>query len=534
MRYIITLIIIAAVYSTALPQSALLKHKQGAFSTSGNCAFCHNTDFGVNTVKGKDVSQSSQWRSTMMANAFKDPFFRAKVDAELASVKDKNIQKAAADLCLKCHAPMGFTQSGFENKQGEYSFEKANGDPLANDGVSCTVCHQIQPANFGSPQSFAGGYLIKNDRLIFGPYKDVLSRPMSNHEDFSPLYGAHITKSELCATCHTVITPKVTEDDKLNGVFFEQTPYLEWKNSVFPESDINCQSCHMPAAGEPVDIASRPPWDTTKRAPFFYHQFVGGNVTMQKIFSKNTQTLNLNSPASFYEEKMKESEENLKSISLSLGAEAKLEGSRLDVKVKLENQAGHKLPSGIPFRRMWVHFTLKDESGNVLFESGGYDKDGNIIGQDKNYEQHYDIISNPDQVQIYEAVMADAKGSSTFSLLKADKYIKDNRIPPSGFTSKHPSYDTTAIFGNAKDDPNFNKDSKGEEGSASDIITYRIENLKGNKFVIEAEVLYQTLNPAMLLYFEKYETPHTSAFINAYNNSGIMPVVMKSLIAKIN
>ena len=534
MRYFLTLILVFAVTITAFSQPRLPKHKQGAFSTSGNCAFCHNTDFGANTLKGKDVSQSSQWRSTMMANAFKDPFFRAKVDAELASVKNKDVQKVAADLCLKCHAPLGSTQASFESKLGTYTFETASADALAHDGVSCTVCHQIQPDNFGKPESYAGGYLIKNDRLIFGPYKDVFTGPMSNHEDFTPMYGAHISKSELCATCHTVITPKLSESDEVKGVFFEQTPYLEWKNSVYPESDIHCQSCHMPATEEPVDVASRPPWDTTKRAPFFFHQFVGGNATLQKIFSKNVDALNLNSGSSFYESKMKETESNLKDISVSLGAEASLSGSAMEVKVKLENQAGHKLPSGIPFRRMWVHLTVKDENGKTVFESGGYDKDGNIIGQDKNYETHYDIITSQDQVQIYEAVMSDSKGSSTFGLLKADKYLKDNRLPPSGFTSKHPSYDTTAIYGNAKDDPDFNKNSKGEEGSGSDIIKYKINNLQGSKFVVEVEVLYQSLNPAMLTYFEKYETSHTTLFINAYRNSGITPVVMKSLTAKIN
>jgi hypothetical protein len=531
LRAIITVCILV-ITTISFAQQQLPKYRQGVFSTSGNCAFCHTTDFGANILRGKDVSQATLWRSTMMANASKDPFWRAKVDAELSTVKNTAVKKAAADLCLKCHAPMGYTQAVFDGKNDEYIIDKVNSDPLAIDGVSCTLCHQIQPDNLGKSESYTGNYRIGKDRKIFGPYKDVFTRPMSNHEDLIPQYGEHLTKSELCATCHTVITPHLTQDDDIKGVFFEQTAYLEWKNSVYPETDIQCQSCHMPATEEGVDIASRPPWDTTKRKPFFFHQFAGGNTALQNIFSKNAGPLNLSSAGNFYEDKLKETESNLKDNSLSLNAVADLKGNALEVNVKLENQTGHKLPTGIPFRRMWLHLTVKDKTGKTVFESGGYDAEGNIKGTDENYEKHYTEITDGNQVQIYEAVMVDTKGNNTFSLLKADKYIKDNRIPPTGFTTKHTSYDTTAIFGNAKDDKDFNKDAKGNEGSGSDVITYRIKNVKDGEFTVEVEVLYQSMNPSMIDYFKKFDSQNVTTFISVYKSSKVMPVIMKSLSLK--
>ncbi|MCU0371774.1 MAG: cytochrome c family protein [Ignavibacteria bacterium] len=529
MRTLLLAVIILSVTGIALSQPELPKHRNGQFAASGNCAFCHTNLFGANTYKGKDVSQSTLWRSTMMANAKRDPFFRAKVDAEVQSVNNPAIQKAATDLCLKCHSPMGFTQASFDGTVKDYTFEKSESDLLAYDGVSCALCHQIQADNLGKPESFAGNYKIGKDRLVYGPYKDVLEMPMGVHENFKPVYGEQVKKSEFCATCHTVITPKVTENEEINGVFFEQTVFLEWKNSGYPESGINCQSCHMPAVEEAIDIAARPPHDTTKRSPFAFHQFVGGNATLQKIFIKNASELKLPSSPSYHEDKLKETETFLKESALSLGADTKLTGSDLEIKVKLENQAGHKLPSGIPFRRMWIHLTVKDNTGNTVFESGGYDKDGNIIGHDENFENHYNEITDPNQVQIYEAVMVDAKEKHTFSLLRADKFIKDNRIPPVGFTSRHPSYDTSSVYGDALNDPDFNKDAKGNEGSGSDNILYKISGVSGGAFTVEIEVLYQTLDPKMFSYFAKYDSKNIVTFATAYKNTTVTPVVLKTL-----
>ena len=54
---------------------------------------------------------------------------------------------------------------------------------LAHDGVSCTLCHQIQPANLGQPSSFTGRFDIAPTREIFGPYDDVFAGPIQVARD---------------------------------------------------------------------------------------------------------------------------------------------------------------------------------------------------------------------------------------------------------------------------------------------------------------------------------------------------------------
>src|SRR5210317_1347821 len=106
----------------------------------------------------------------MMANTFRHPLFRAKVESEMS--RNPHLADVIEDKCLTCHTPMGRTQAIRDG--GEYySLSDAGNSELAWDGVSCTLCHQIQGDNFGSKQSFSGNYLISNDRKIFGPYKQV-------------------------------------------------------------------------------------------------------------------------------------------------------------------------------------------------------------------------------------------------------------------------------------------------------------------------------------------------------------------------
>ncbi len=110
-----------------------------------------------------------------MANAAKDPFWRAKVSAEIAA--NPGLQAAIEDQCTTCHAPMGRTDA-LSNGATEYTIAEMEQDPLALDGVSCTVCHQIQPGNLGTEASFSGGFQIEDGQTIFGPFENPLGWPM--------------------------------------------------------------------------------------------------------------------------------------------------------------------------------------------------------------------------------------------------------------------------------------------------------------------------------------------------------------------
>ena len=81
--------------------------------------------------------------------------------------------------------------------------------------------------------------------------------------------------------------------------------------------------------------------------------------------------------------------------------------------LNIRNLAGHKFPSGYPARRAFVEFVITDNNGQEVFRSGGVDNDYRVIGENATYEPHYNVINAPEQVQIYEMVMADVNGNKT-------------------------------------------------------------------------------------------------------------------------
>lgn len=494
------------------------------FSGSGNCADCHTGNGDVLSVNGVDISPPTYWRSTMMANSSKDPLWRAAVSAEV--LEFPVLQDTIETLCTKCHAPMGYTQALY-NGQTSYSIAELRTDPLANDGVSCTVCHQINPINFGRQSSYSGNYIITDDSLVYGPYQYPDTFFMQQFIGYTPTYEPRSMTADLCATCHTLFTPTLDDQGNIVGDFPEQTPYIEWKNSIYPTQQINCQSCHSPKIFEPVDIATIPESDTTHRTPFWKETFVGGNTFILKMLRDYPDTLHVTAETAHFDTTLSFAFNNLKNLSLNLYLDAELDNDSLTVNVKIQNITGHKLPTGIPLRRMWIHLKAEDSNHNKVFESGNWDSNGKLPGMDLPYEQHHNIINREDEVQIYEAIPVDINGNVTYTFLKASTFIKDNRIPPIGFNSSHTSYDTTAIIGNALNDPDFNRDN-GHEGSGTDITRYRIPITGLSSVNITAEVCYQTLKPELAEYLSGMNSLDINRFNWMYAAADKNPVIMKS------
>ncbi|MEJ5262588.1 MAG: T9SS type A sorting domain-containing protein [Ignavibacterium sp.] len=526
MKNLFTFLIIIIAFQTISAQGLPLPFGRTVmFSGSGNCAMCHTGDGDVLSQNGVDISPPTYWRSTMMANSSKDPFWRAMVAEEVHNYPQ--LQQTIETTCTRCHAPMGYTEAIYNGHQN-YSISQMKQDPIANDGVSCTACHQIKPDNFGLQSSYSGHYVIENDSIIYGPYENPETNVMNMVVNFLPVYSTHMNKSELCATCHTLFTPYLDNQGQIAGQFPEQTPYLEWKNSIYSAQNVQCQDCHMPVTYDPIDIATIPPSHQVLRSPYWKHEFVGGNVYMLKMLKNNIDSLGITASPENFDSTIARAEFNLTQKTLELEVYDLFENDSLSIKVKLTNKAGHKLPAGIPFRRMWIHLKVQDATGNVIFESGNWNSNGEIIGLNSDYEPHYDVIRNTNDVQIYEGVMIDVDGNVTNRLLRASQYIKDNRIPPSGFTSTHPSYDTTAIFGNALNDLNFNKEN-GVEGSGSDVITYRIPALNNTTYTISAEVCFQSIKPKVVDYISTISEPDINKFLTMYNQLPNLPFIMKSL-----
>ncbi len=85
---------------------------------------------------------------------------------------------------------------------------------------------------------------------------------------------------------HLVIH-SLTNTVDLNGVptgteFVEQAVYQEWNNSLFPEINVSCQTCHVPEIEDVVKISTMPPW-LEGRTPFGQHHLGWGQCVYVKI-----------------------------------------------------------------------------------------------------------------------------------------------------------------------------------------------------------------------------------------------------------
>ncbi len=512
----------SALFIISLSAQAPLPNVQTSmFAGSGNCAICHSSD-GVNvlTHNGQDVSMVTTWRSTMMGNSSKDPLWRAMVSAE--TDRFPFLKNTIENTCTRCHAPMGYTQSEHDGNEF-YNMDSLRLSTYANDGVSCTVCHQIKPDNFGQQASYSGHYKIDTTRTIYGPYQNPLTGPMVNMSNFTPVFSTHMNTSELCATCHTLFTPYLDNNNQIAGYFPEQTPYLEYKNSVYYGTGTNCQSCHMPVITDSIDIATIPFWHTQKRSPFKKHDFVGGNHYMLEVMKNNIDSLQLTASAAQITETQQKALQNLRN-GVSLSATSEIIGDSIEITVVIQNLTGHKIPSGIPLRRMWINLQAKDQLGNVMFDNGRYNSDGKILGYDSSYEKHFDVINQGDQIQVYEAIMGDVDNERTYTLLRAAKYLKDNRIPPVGFTSGHISYDSTAIVGDALNDPDFNK-TGGVEGSGRDVVKYRFAKGNATSVTVNTKLLFQTVMYEFADHLSHVQTYDAQKFVQMYNANPNIPVV---------
>ena len=115
--------------------------RTGAFLEAQRCALCHSHSpraRALTDANGNDVSPFLTWSATTMANAFRDPYWRAQMSREIEKAPES--KDAIESLCLRCHAPATSHQSRLDGT-APMPLEALDAQPLARDGVSCTVCH---------------------------------------------------------------------------------------------------------------------------------------------------------------------------------------------------------------------------------------------------------------------------------------------------------------------------------------------------------------------------------------------------------
>lgn len=487
------------------------------FATSDQCIACHSN---MRDADGNDVGIGHAWRGTMMALSAKDPYWMAGVRREIA--ERPHLQEFIEDKCSVCHMPMARTMAVANGGTGKIlKFIEDKAGPaetrLANDGVSCTVCHQISADNFGDRESFGGDYIINTitaqDPPIYGPFDIDAGRHRIMHSAaaFQPKKSTNIQKSELCAACHTLFTPAVDGSGSEIGQFAEQTPYLEWQHSAYAETT-SCQDCHMPTTTAPISSVLGEPRDAMSQ-----HAFRGGNAFMLGILDSYRDELGVTTPSEDLQRSVAATTKHLqtKAASIEVMDTAVANGEAV-FDIRITNRGGHKLPSAYPSRRVWLHVMVTDESGKQIFESGALNANGSIVGNDNDvdggkYEPHYAEIASAEQVQIYEPIVADYRDDVTTSLLSGVRYLKDNRLLPDGF-DKGTASDAVSVNGAAAGDEDF--------GGGGDTIRYRIAVGDDVSSVnVSARLLYQTIGYRWAHNLAAFDLSETDRFVRIYKEN---------------
>ncbi len=465
------------------------------------CSRCHSAnDTVMRDRKGRDVSPIGEWQISMMALAARDPYFLAAMAREQ---RTRPAQRAAIDdLCLRCHAPVGHAAARLAGQQlalADLLNNPATFAALAREGVTCVGCHAALADGLGEPSSFTGKLSLRTDRVVFGLVAALMAAAMEQMIQMRAERGAHMGRSALCGSCHTVELPGVAGDKIL-----EQGTYLEWRASGFSTEQAaptsyaaECQTCHMPTTDQDGDAFSTAmstrPIDAPLRSPYARHALVGGSAYLLQSLAPFAAWLGAGVSAADLQSAALRSAALLRSaakLSMEVAGSADAHGP-IDVAIRVENLTGHKLPTGYPSRRMWLHVQAFDRRGQLVFESGAHHQ-GRIVGVDGRSET---VVPDVGRLtaggppSIWQAVPVGADARVTHLQLGVAKFVKDNRILPLGWRSADadPRLAPIGVANVAQHQP----------GAA----TVRVA-LPGSAVGVSAELLYQAIPPATIASYD--------------------------------
>ncbi|MBN9416830.1 hypothetical protein ABS71_08825 [bacterium SCN 62-11] len=530
-------------------------HKHNQFMTSDQCMSCHagdNSPFGPNLIsQDVDVSPHGEWQWSMMGLAGRDPIFYSQIETESVLYAKPGSQlspEQIQNLCLHCHGVMGQRQFTADHPGQLFSLAQAGlaenkqYHSLQLDGISCTVCHQMaDPTGDDLTRTRTGDFRLsprENGNLqIHGPLANPATFPMIESLAAVPKEAAYLQDSKLCASCHTVYLPVLDTQGKILEYKYEQATYLEWVNSDFndgrPQAQ-SCQQCHMPDtfAGQPLTdqkIANVQDQDfppalnaarvqVPRRPHYRRHMLQGANVFGLEMFHQFPDILGvrLKSFMTGFSNGLPQAIRNAADGALNRSVKVEImqltqTGNQLSARVRSTNQTGHRVPSGVGFRRLILELLVLDANGNVVWGSGRTNQLGIVVDQNGqalpsefhqngSSEPHYQQVTAQNQVQLYEELTQDSEGHFATSFLGRVVDVKDNRLLPVGWSLQGPAgfkpefAAATAPHGNALSDPDFT------DGTGSDTIEYLAQLPAGvaRPLQVRATVYYQAIPPRYL------------------------------------
>lgn len=419
----------------------------------------------------------TKWRGSMMSQAGRDPLMWSALH-----IANKDAPEAG-DYCLRCHTPKGWLEGHSHPADGS-ALDPNQDIPV---GVTCEVCHRLVDPAPGSTDSAAtidagirtaitptipytsyagsGMMILDPQDRRRGPFTVNAPHTPTYQTDFVGQTSANLTRSRLCGSCHNVDNPTLSWDQTKNqywpnsnnqaapsflrsNLFPIERTFEEWKNSAYVNGVFApqfagakavgivgaCQDCHMSrTTGKAASFETAVNRDCQTTGCLPAHEFFGGNVWVPQLLQDARWRLK--------SDDVSELNNTITNASLFLQKSATMfvtlatSGTTHIATVRVSNETGHKLPTGYPEgRRMWINLKAYNANNQLIFEAGAYNGSTGVLdqGSTKVYEaklgitpEFANLLNRPGITQ-----------GETFHFVLNNVILKDNRIPPRGFTAQ--------------------------------------------------------------------------------------------------
>lgn len=403
---------------------------ESKFPSAATCGTCHPKHYKEWSVSSHSYAQLSP------------------VYLSLSSEINELTSGSNGDFCLRCHSPIGANL-------GESPFiSNLDRHPTSREGITCVVCHRLNKSyNKRSGRlALEQGSLLEP---VYGPTgNEEMSRVLDNTDEYrvvteegKPGRKIHreakqfssISTPVFCGTCHDVTL--------FNGFRLEEA-FSEYRTSPAAAKGTTCQDCHMGkeqgvASGYDEGPAAVVGGKETKKRKITSHFFAGPDYSVihPGIFPHNSEAQEMASMKEWlqfdhkagwgtdeFEDKVTEDMKfparwdsvddrydareilNKQFEQLDFAREKRLEVLRngyhlgeivilesdedgIRFKVKVDNLTdGHNVPTGFTGERLvWLHVSVTDHDGKVVFESGDLDPNGDVRDRESSYVHNGEV-----------------------------------------------------------------------------------------------------------------------------------------------
>ncbi len=334
--------------------------------------------------------------------------------------------------CVNCHSPAEVGERAMPAWHGAgFGGGAETRRPLRDllgprglEGISCGFCHQAHgPVSPGAgayqgnatwtspftgatfafrPEDAAGRFGVGNSGALARPDELLSARALAEppfvHARPSPGGRDYLRDSRFCGACHDVRLFGTDVIGAAKGEHFKRlrNAYSEWDDWARGEARAgrqaaSCQGCHMttypgvcePGESDEVGVSPSCPPGTrpSPRAPGdarggAVHYFTGVDVPFAAEFAESMADETAVDAAGLPTGARYRRNLLLRSALAFKLERAERQGGLVRVPIVVENVgAGHRVPAGFSQEReVWVHLTVTDRRGRVVYEAGRVDR----------------------------------------------------------------------------------------------------------------------------------------------------------------